>query len=294
MPSGQNRTAAPATPPAAPAPNLTFEKNVGQNAGPADYLAHGPGYSLALSSAGATFGFASGKPPTAPARSAGLPTPPPTVTMQLAGANLAAVATGLDPQPGIVNYFIGNDPSQWHVNIPTFGAVSYSNVYPGIDIRYYGAAGPHMEFDFTVHPGADPGAIRLAFRGDTGLSVDTQGNLVLATRAGNLVQQAPVLYQDGGGTRRPVSGSFVFESDGSVGFQVGPYNPALPLVIDPAVSWSTYLGGSQNDAAQAIALDPSGNVYITGYTNSSNYPVTPGGYQCLPSRNDCLSGCLIP
>jgi hypothetical protein len=244
MPSGQNATAAKA--PAAPAPNLTFEKNVGQNPGPADYLAHGPGYTLTLSSAGATFSFDAAKPPpvalgaglpTPPvALGAGLPTPPPTVSMQLVGANPTAVATGLDQQPGIVNYFIGNDPSQWHVNIRTFGALTYSNVYPGIDIRYYGATGGHLEFDFTVHPGANPGVLRLAFQGDTGLSVDAQGNLVVATSAGNLVQQAPILYQDAGGTRLPVSGSFVLQAGGSVGFQVGAYDPSLVFLPETIAS----------------------------------------------------------
>jgi hypothetical protein len=206
------------------------------------------------------------------------------VRLQLLGADMAAPAVGQDELITKTNYFLGTDPSQWRTNVPNYGKVAYQGVYPGIDLIYYGNQG-QLEYDFVVAPGANPGAITLAIQGTDGITLDGQGNLVLHTMGGDVVEQAPVLYQDGGG-RQAVSGRFVPERDNRVGFQVGAYDPSRPLVIDPVLSYSTYLGGNGLDNAGGIAVDSSGNAYVTGITNSTNFPITPGANQSILSGSN--------
>jgi hypothetical protein len=206
--------------------------------------------------------------------------------MQLLGANPTARPVGLDPLAGKVNYLIGNDPSQFHTGIGTYGRVEYQNVYTGIDLVYYGTQG-QLEYDFLLAPGADTKSIRLSFQGADGLSLDALGDLVVHTAAGDLVEHAPVLYQENGGVRETVSGRYVLEGNGQVGFQVGPYDHARSLVIDPVASlvYSTYLGGSGADMAYGIAVDASGSAYVTGRTDSSNFPTTSSSLPHSPSQN---------
>jgi hypothetical protein len=158
------------------------------------------------------------------------------LTLGLAGANPAAPALGLDQLITRTNYLIGSDRSQWHTNIPNFGRVEYQNVYPGIDVAYYGNQG-RLEYDFVVAAGADAGVIRLAIGGSRGVAIDAAGNLVLHTSGADVVEQAPVVYQVENGVRQVVAGRFVLlpaaGSTNEVGFQVGAYDHARPLVIDP-------------------------------------------------------------
>src|SRR5262249_33607315 len=167
---------------------------------------------------------------------------------------------------------------QFHTNIPTYGRVQYQDVYPGIDLVYYGNQ-QQLEYDFQVAAGADAGAIRLRFAGASGLSVDGAGNLVVQTAAGDLVEHAPILYQEGSAGRQSVSGGYVLDGDDEVHFQVGAYDATRPLVIDPILSYSTYLGGDPRHFSEGIAVDGSGNAYVTGNTFSSNFPTTPGALQ---------------
>src|SRR5207253_597458 len=131
--------------------------------------------------------------------------------------------------PGTSNYFRGSDPAQWVTGVPAYGQVAYQDVYPGIDLVYHGSAGHHLEYDFTVHPGADPAAVRLTFPDAAGLDLDPQGNLRLHTAAGDLVHGAPALYQEAGGVRQPVAGRYALRPGGQVGFQAGAYDPTRPL-----------------------------------------------------------------
>ena len=181
-------------------------------------------------------------------------------------------------QTGVSNYFTGNNPSQWLTNISQYGEVEYQNVYAGIDLVYYGNQ-QQLEYDFVVAPGANPGSIHLDFKGASSISLDTRGDLVLHTASGDVVQHAPVIYQDIGGVRHTVPGQFVLGAQGQVSFNVGAYDASLPLTIDPVLGYSTYLGSGNYDAGLGIAVDGSGNAYITGETSSINFPTTTGAFQ---------------
>jgi hypothetical protein len=238
---------------------LSFEANQGQTDAQVNFLSRGAGYSLFLTPGGAVLDLGGGS---------GTDT---VVAMRLLGANPAAQPVGLNRQAGVSNYLIGNDSTQWHTGVAHYGRVEYRNVYAGIDLAYYGNQ-RQLEYDFVVAPGADPGAIRLSFDGARGMELDGGGDLVLHTAAGDLVEHAPVLYQDAGGVRQAVAGRYVLVGDGRVGFRVGPYDHTRPMTIDPVLSYSTYLGGSGNDEGYGIAVDGAGNAYLTGYTVATNFP----------------------
>jgi hypothetical protein len=228
---------------------LAFEANQGQLAPAVDFLARGSGYTLGLSTQDAHLDLGGGT----------------ALDLQLVGANPSAAAVGLDQLITRSNYLVGSDPSQWHTNIPNFGRVEYRNVYPGIDLAYYGNQG-QLEYDFVVAPGADPGVIQMTIQGAQSLALDGQGNLVLHEAAGDVIEQAPVVYQDIGGVRQTVAGQFVLQGN-TVGFQLGAYDPSRPLVIDPTLSYSTYLDAGPS-AMLAIAVDSTGAAYLTGYQNN--------------------------
>jgi hypothetical protein len=254
---------------------LSFVANEGQAGPQVNFVSQGNGYALALSPTTAVLAFHGYVAPAeASGNSAGT-----VLAMQLDGANPDAQPVGLNELAARSNYFIGNDPSQWHTDVAQYARVAYQNVYPGIDLTYHGTSQQELEYDFTVTPGADPGAIRLQFQGADAVQLDSAGNLDLHTASGDVVQHAPVLYQEVGGVRQTVPGQFVLEGN-QVGIQVGAYDHTQPLVIDPTISYSTFLGGSGEDSGNAIAIDTQGNAYVTGFTNdqfyqSQPFPLTP-------------------
>jgi hypothetical protein len=192
--------------------------------------------------------------------------------MKLVGGNPQAHASGAEKLAGTVNYLRGNDPKKWRAGVPLFAKVRYASVYPGTDLVYYGREGK-LEYDFIVKPGADPNKIRLRFGGAEGMEVAGNGDLVLRTNGGDVRQQKPFVYQEVGGKRREVDGRFLLASAaGDVGFQVGRYDRSLPLVIDPAYIYSTYLGGNNIDGATGVAKDARGSAYVVGSTLSTNFP----------------------
>lgn len=256
---------------------LAFEVNQGQTDPKVKFLARGTGYGLFLTTDEAVLKIQASA------------TDAVALSMVLGGANKNAAVIGTNELPGKSNYFIGNDPKQWHRNIPQFARVLYQNVYPGIDLVYYGNQG-RLEYDFEVAPGADAKQVSLRFRGPDKLRLDASGNLVLATGAGSVELKAPRVYQQIGHEQRPVSGKFVLRAKDQVGFELGAYDHSRALVIDPLLTYSTYLGGSGAESCSAItglaftpgcpaiAVDSGLNAYIAGSTESTDFPPSPGHF----------------
>jgi uncharacterized repeat protein (TIGR01451 family) len=259
---------------------LLFEPNQGQvNLGETStsqsdsavkFVARGSGYSLFLDSEGATLALRSQARAGSAARTE-------SVRMKLAGASPNARIAGTDLLPGKSNYFIGNDRSKWRSNIPQFARVSYEEVYPGINLVFYGKQG-QLEYDFQVAPGADPSQAQLEFDGAQKIELSS-GSLVLKGDGGNLLFAAPSVYQEIDGRRQPVAGRFALRALNRVGFEVGPYDHSRELIIDPVLTYATYFGGSGNDTFPYVTVDILGNIYLTGSTTSPNLPVSTNAYQ---------------
>ena len=233
---------------------LSFEVNLGQTDAQVKFLSKGSNHSLFLTPTEAVLALRTN-----------------TLHMQLLGANLQPQVTGLEPLPGKVNYFLGNDPDQWYTNIPTYAKVQYQQVYPGVDLVYYGNP-QQLEYDFVLAPGIDPNTIKLAFKGADQLEVDTQGNLVLHTAGGQVQLHKPLVYQEVDGFKQVVKGDYVLKDQRSISFQVEGYDPKIQLVIDPVLAYSTYLGSNGGDNGYHIAVDAKGNAYVTGATASTDFP----------------------
>jgi hypothetical protein len=257
---------------------LAFEENAGQADAGVRFVAHGKGYILSLGPDALTFALGGGAHPareqaSPDAQSAAL-------RFAFAGANPAPALAAEGRLAGVANYLVGNDPSRWHRNVPTSARVRYTALYPGIDLTVYGAGeGGGVEYDAIVAPHADPAAFALAIAGAGTTVIDHgTGDLVLTTTAGTVRQRAPVAYQERDGGRVPVDAGYDLRGDGTVGFRVGPYDPALSLVIDPQVTpvYGTVFGGSGNEEGSSIVVDGAGNAYITGSTHSPTFPVTDG------------------
>lgn len=237
---------------------LSFEPNMGQSAKAVKFLSRGNGYTVFLTATEAVFSL---RPvPDAASRA--------VLRMKLAGANQDAPVEGQQPLPGKVNYMIGNDRNEWHTGIPTFRQVHYSNTWPGVDMVWYGTQN-QLEYDFVIKPRSDVSQIRLSFAGADKLSVDEKGDLRLQVNGEEMVQSAPVVYQDGDQGRITVSGKYVLKGAHEVGFEVGPYDVNRPLVIDPILVYSTYIGGDSTDTGLSVAVDSSGRAYLAGVTSSS-------------------------
>jgi len=201
------------------------------------------------------------------------------VRVSFDGANPNPVLGGADQLPGIANFFIGSDPSQWHTNVPTYAGVAYRDLYTGIDLSYTGHVGV-LKGTYTVAPGADPALIRWRYVGADATHIDaTTGNLLIDAPAGvTLTEQVPEAWQVGAdGVQRAVTTHYALTEDGAAQFTVGEYDHAQPLVIDPGLVYSTYLGGG-GDRGSGIAVDSSGSAYVTG-TAGTNFPITTGAYQ---------------
>jgi hypothetical protein len=247
---------------------LMFEPNQGQTDPKVRFIARGGGYGLFLTEQEAVLslqGPAAGKPAVHQTS---------VVHMTLAGANEHPEVQGTDALPGKSNYFIGNDASKWRRNIPQYSRVQYAQVYPGVDLIYYGSQG-RLEYDFQVAPGSDPKRIQLSFDGSRALKIDA-GDLILATAAGDIRLEAPRVYQMEGNTRQTVAGRFTLLAADRVGFDIGAYDRSKTLVIDPVVTYSTYLGGSGSELRPSIAVDSALDMYVTGATSSTDFPVTDG------------------
>ena len=283
---------APATPISATAASsafdqlpLRFEANKGQSDGQVQFMARSGGAILFLTKTEAVLSLPVAGPPgptttprspspkAAPASTKAAASPDATAVlrMDLVGANPRASLKGEGQLSGATNYLIGSDPAKWKTNVPAFGQVVYSGVYPGVDAVFHGGTG-NLEYDFRLAPGADPNEIALRYTGGTP-TIDSDGNLIMTVGGATVRQAKPVVYQVVGGSQKPVSGSFTLRADGSVGFSIGAHDASLPLVIDPTLSYSGYLGGSDFDSAAGVAVDSAGSAYITGTTLSTDFPL---------------------
>ncbi len=281
---------------------LSFEANQGQVNEQVKFTSRGNGYSLFLTDTEAVLALTkpdpaarkgSGRPATlgapflptdissarvGPGHSKPKNAATDIVRMELAGTRHDLRVTGTEQLPGTANYFIGDDPSKWHSNVPTYAKVKYEGVYPGVDLVYYGNQ-RQLEYDFVVAPGADPKAVRLRFTRANRLKLDSNGDLRVIARNGEIAFHKPIGYQVVDGQRQLVAARFTLVAKKAVGFTLDSYDHSRELVIDPVLEYSTYLGGSSSDFAYGITVDASGNAYITGFVTSTDFPVTSGAYQ---------------
>jgi uncharacterized repeat protein (TIGR01451 family) len=271
---------------------LSFISNAGQTDPAVRFQAHGMGSTifftpsevvLTLPSAASDYG-----PQTATeGRNSGIRGGRSSVIrVRFEGPNPAPEIIGKGRLPGVVNYFIGNDPARWHTNLPVFGEIVYRDLYPGVDLLYTGVSemdgtSLSLKGTYSIAPGADPTRIRWRHEGARGVMVDeATGDLRIQHETGSstaftsteIVEGAPTAWQMVDGQRVPVSVGYAITPDGDVGFSLGKYDQAYPLIIDPTLSYSTYLGGSWFDYGWDIAVDSEGNAYVVGQTSSSDFP----------------------
>jgi hypothetical protein len=195
------------------------------------------------------------------------------------GANPDPVVTGTGRLAGVSNYLRGSDPDGWLTGVPNYSRVTYRELYDGVDLEWYANRAGEVEFDLTLAPGVDPAGIRLSYTGAERLVVDGSGALVVHADGSQLRQAPPVVYQQVDGVKREVRGRYLLHGDHRVGFALAGYDTTLPLVIDPVITYSTYLGGSGDDEPIWSDIDRAGNFYVTGITFSPDFPVTPGAFQ---------------
>jgi len=276
---------------------LAFEANEGQTDSQVKYMARGSGYTLFLTSGDAVLSFASSSSSSVQSRPKEMmqrrllgysrethrlirrnqPRARHTASsmaalrMHVVGGQWDAQIVGSGQLSAKANYIIGNNPSKWHREVPRYARVSYHDVYPGIDLTYHGQQ-KQLEFDFAVAPGSTPDPIQLSFSGASRIRTDTAGNLALSSSAGDLTLNKPVAYQERNGIRQLVDARFVLSANHQVGFQLGTYDRTRELVIDPSLSYATYLGGTGEDVGFGIAVDAAGDSFITGHSNSATFP----------------------
>ena len=271
---------------------MGFEPNRGQAGRDVKFVSHGLGYAFSLAPQEIDIAIlrrrAMNASPLRRAvalralREARKATKSTVIRMQLEDANPAPAIAANERLPGQSNYFIGNNREKWVTDVPSYGRVKYSGIYAGVDVEFYGNQ-RHLEYDFTVAPGADPKAIKLKIDGAQKLAIDSHGDLILHIPDGDAKFQKPVIYQMVGAERREVSGNYALLSGNRVTFAVAKYDRSFPLVIDPLLTYSTFLGGSGDESGQGIAVDANGDAFVVGSTSSADFPTVAGtAFQAKP------------
>jgi hypothetical protein len=281
---------------------LTFEANRGQTDPRVKFLAHGPGYSVFLTSGQMVLALRPSATLSAAKSSSAVSVSQKTgsavIQLNLVGANPNPAVAGENLQPGKVNYFIGKDPKKWQTNVPIYKQVHYTSIYPGIDLIYYGNQA-RVEHDFIVAPGADPRQIQMEIQGADRLSLAANGDLILHKGNDEVRLQAPIVYQEFHGMQVPVTGQYKVQNATRVSFALGPYDKTMPLVIDPVLVYSTFLGGLADDGGVGIAVDSAGCAYVAGTTDSTNFPVAseagppPSGENAFVAKLDVSGSSLV-
>ncbi len=282
---------------------LSFEANQGQTDDKVKFLSRGHGYSLYLTADETVLKLRNkdrgSKAEDGESGSAAQGSS--VLRMKLVGANTRPDVAGVDQLPGKTNYFIGTDPKQWRTDVPTYAKVKFEDVYPGVDVIYYGTQGRELEYDFIVAPKADPKAIRLSFTGAEKLEMDGQGDLVAQLAGAPLRMRKPYVYQEQDGVKQEIDGNYVLNGEGEIRFDIAAYDKARPLVIDPVIAYSTYLGGAGQDAGLEIAVNEHGSAFVTGLTTSLDFPPAPaakrlgpgGGYDAFVVKLNAAGNALV-
>ena len=259
---------------------LFFEANKGQTDSRVRFMARGTGYTLLLTPTETILAAAKTQISRAENGFSSLPTAAgisnssrgSLIQMQLVGANSEPAMTGVEELPGKVNYLLGNDPAKWHTGVPLYSQVRTQQVYRGVDLLFHGDQ-KQLEYDFVVAPGADPSEIAFRIRGAERMQIDARGDLVLHTADSDFVMHKPVIYQTIASERRPIEGSFVKRGKNEVAFRLGAYDHSRSLVIDPAIGFSSFLGGGGEDVSGGFAIDDSTpgspKLYLSGFTTDS-------------------------
>ena len=271
---------------------MGFEPNIGQTDQSVQFMARGEGYTVFLTNTEAVLVFPAELPSleaeatttNGPAPTVGLNN---TLRLQILEANPTAAISGMEETPTTINRMIGQDKTQWHSNVPVYRKVQYQEMYPGIDLVYYGNQ-HRLEYDFVIHPGAEPSVIKMGIQGSDQATLDDEGNLLLSMKGGTLRLQKPALSQTVAGTNTAIQGGFALLKPEAtdpkpgtiqIAFEVGSYDPTLPLIIDPIINYASYIGGEGQDIGEAIAIDNAGHGYLVGTTDSFTFPVTPNAFQ---------------
>jgi hypothetical protein len=267
---------------------LVFTENQGQWDGQVSFRANAGGATLWFTANGAVYQFTRRLPGAREARETRLVRVIPSAVEgrlqpdSIESISIKASFVGANPNPQIIglealeykcNYFFGNDPNEWHTDVSNYNAIVYEEIYTGIDLKYYGND-KQMEYDFIVSPGADPSQIQMRYEGAESISINDNGELVVETKWGEVIEQRPVIYQEANNARTLVDGNYRLVGDNSFGFNLDKnYDPTIPLVIDPVLAYSTFLGSSGMDNLESIVVDDSGNAYVTGYTGPTGFPL---------------------
>lgn len=259
---------------------LTFEWNAGQANRSIDFISKGSGYTLLTSPDTAVVSACNAR--TRGRESHAKKCSPQAIHVRFLGANQHASAVGEKELPGKSNYFIGSDRSRWLVDVPHFEQVRYRDTYPGIDLVYFGNR-QRLEYDFVIRPYADPSVIAFTLDGGrnpaSSVRVLKHGDLEMQAPSGTVYVQAPVAYQLKGGKQEVISVRYSKQSRNRIAFDLGPYDRTRELIIDPVLSYSSFLGGSSDDFGYAIAVDSAGNIYVAGGTTSADFPLSSGALQ---------------
>ena len=249
---------------------LAFEANRGQTDSRVRFLSRGRGYTMFLMPGGAVLSLNGAM-----------------LEMTVVGGSARSAITGVDRLPGTSSYFMGKDPASWHVGVSSYATVRYAEIYPGVDLLFHGSSQRQLEYDFVIGANVDPRIVRLRFKGAKRITIDGTGSLVIHTASGDVVERAPMAYQEVDGTRRQVDVGYEWRGKHDVGFRVGPHDTRRPLTIDPVLVYSTFLGGINADSATAVTVDASGSAYVAGATGSPDFPkafATPGGSGAFVTR----------